>query len=177
MQSKPTFTHNLFHYPHQQGWMLESGLWLFLLSRQLKYAREGVSHGGLGLLTKHRKRERLRTLLDMLKDLKTLVGRTVFCQSSLLAEDIVRWLWCMHVCLSSYFSPTCSKERMQSWRSYLRYVLWWAWFAIGVGDLWCLPDFVVLTVYCDVTTVDREIFAIKIFLSTRGATKIKCAKN
>ena len=30
---------------------------------------------------------------------------------------------------------------------------------------------------CDVTTVDREIFAIKIFLSARGTTKIKRAKN
>lgn len=40
---------------------------------QLKLAREGVSHGGLGLLAKHRKRERLRALLEILKTLKTLV--------------------------------------------------------------------------------------------------------
>ena len=42
--------------------------------RQLKIAREGVSHGGLGLLAKHRKRERLRALLDILRTLKTLVS-------------------------------------------------------------------------------------------------------
>lgn len=40
--------------------------------RSLKSAREGVSQGGLGLLGKHRKRERLRSLLDILKTLKTL---------------------------------------------------------------------------------------------------------
>ena len=40
---------------------------------QLRLAREGVSHGGLGLLAKHRKRERLRALLDILRTLKTLV--------------------------------------------------------------------------------------------------------
>ena len=42
--------------------------------RSLKSAREGVSQGGLGLLGKHRKRERLKTLLDILKTLKTLVS-------------------------------------------------------------------------------------------------------
>lgn len=41
---------------------------------QLKLAREGVSHGGLGLLAKHRKRERLRALLDIMRALKTLVS-------------------------------------------------------------------------------------------------------
>ncbi len=41
---------------------------------QLRLAREGVSHGGLGLLAKHRKRERLRSLLDILRTLKTLVS-------------------------------------------------------------------------------------------------------
>ena len=41
--------------------------------RLLKNAKEGVSHGGLGLLAKHRKRERLRTLLEILRALKTLV--------------------------------------------------------------------------------------------------------
>lgn len=41
---------------------------------QLKQAREGVSHGGLGLLAKHRKRERLRALLEILRTLKTLVS-------------------------------------------------------------------------------------------------------
>jgi hypothetical protein len=40
--------------------------------RSLKSARQGVSHGGLGLLGKHRKRERLHSLLDILKTLKTL---------------------------------------------------------------------------------------------------------
>jgi hypothetical protein len=40
----------------------------------LKTAKEGVSHGGLGLLAKHRKRERLRALLDILRTLKTLVN-------------------------------------------------------------------------------------------------------
>ena len=44
---------------------------------QLKLAREGVSHGGLGLLAKHRKRERLRALLDILKTLKTLVSEGI----------------------------------------------------------------------------------------------------
>lgn len=62
VQSKPAFTILIYA----------------LITRQLKYAREGVSHGGLGLLTKHRKRERLRTLLDLLKTLKTLVGEIVF---------------------------------------------------------------------------------------------------
>ena len=37
-------------------------------------AKEGVSHGGLGLLAKHRKRERLKVLLDVLKTFKTLVS-------------------------------------------------------------------------------------------------------
>ena len=46
---------------------------------QLKLAREGVSHGGLGLLAKHRKRERLRALLDILKTLKTLVSACPVC--------------------------------------------------------------------------------------------------
>lgn len=41
---------------------------------QLKLAREGVSHGGLGLLAKHRKRERLHALLEIFKTLKTLVS-------------------------------------------------------------------------------------------------------
>jgi hypothetical protein len=40
--------------------------------RSLKSARQGVSHGGLGLLGKHRKRERLHSLVDILKTLKTL---------------------------------------------------------------------------------------------------------
>ncbi|XP_064402332.1 syndetin-like isoform X2 [Halichondria panicea] len=40
--------------------------------RQLTEARKGVSHGGLGLLAKHRRRERLRALLDILRTLKTL---------------------------------------------------------------------------------------------------------
>eukprot|EP00731_Ephydatia_muelleri_P034617 Em0068g12a len=40
--------------------------------RQLKHAKEGVSHGGLELLAKHRKRERLRAMLDTLQSLKTL---------------------------------------------------------------------------------------------------------
>ena len=42
--------------------------------RHLRHAMEGVSHGGLGLLAKHRKRERLKTLLDILRTLKTLVS-------------------------------------------------------------------------------------------------------
>ena len=37
-------------------------------------AKEGVSHGGLGLLAKHRKRERLKVLLDVLKTFRTLVS-------------------------------------------------------------------------------------------------------
>ena len=87
-----------------------------LITRQLKYAREGVSHGGLGLLTKHRKRERLRTLLDLLKTLKTLVGEIVFCQSSLFAEDIGRWLWYIHISVSLLFCrhtflPLVAKNR------------------------------------------------------------------
>ena len=35
--------------------------------RQLHIAKEGVSHSGLGLLAKHRKRERLKVLLDVLR--------------------------------------------------------------------------------------------------------------
>ena len=42
--------------------------------RQLRMAKEGVSHGGLGLLAKHRKRERLKVLLDVLKTFRTLVS-------------------------------------------------------------------------------------------------------
>ena len=45
----------------------------FVYCRSLKSAREGVSQGGLGLLGKHRKRERLRSLLVILRTLKTLV--------------------------------------------------------------------------------------------------------
>lgn len=48
------------------------------LFRQLKHAREGVSHGGLGLLARHRRRQRLKAMLDVLKSLKTLV-RTCTC--------------------------------------------------------------------------------------------------
>jgi hypothetical protein len=40
--------------------------------RSLKSAQEGVSQGGLGLLGKHRKRERLRSMLEILRTLKTL---------------------------------------------------------------------------------------------------------
>ena len=43
-----------------------------------------MSHGGLGLLAKHRKRERLRALLEILKTLKTLVRREV-CSVPLIA--------------------------------------------------------------------------------------------
>ena len=46
----------------------------YITSRQLTEARKGVSHGGLGLLAKHRRRERLRALLDILRTLKTLVS-------------------------------------------------------------------------------------------------------
>ena len=42
--------------------------------RQLRMAKEGVSLGGLGLLAKHRKRERLNYLLEILKTFKTLVS-------------------------------------------------------------------------------------------------------
>lgn len=41
--------------------------------RQLKQAREGVSHGGLGLLARHRRRQRIKAMLDIMKTLKTLV--------------------------------------------------------------------------------------------------------
>lgn len=40
--------------------------------RQLRMAKEGVSSGGLGLLAKHKKRERLKVLLEVLKKFKTL---------------------------------------------------------------------------------------------------------
>ena len=42
--------------------------------RQLRMAKEGVSLGGLGLLAKHRKRERLNYLLEILRTFKTLVS-------------------------------------------------------------------------------------------------------
>ena len=48
-------------------------LWIDLLFRQLRMAKEGVSSGGLGLLAKHKKRERLKVLLEVLKKFKTLV--------------------------------------------------------------------------------------------------------
>lgn len=47
---------------------------MFCVQRQLKQAREGVSHGGLGLLARHRRRQRLKALLDIMKTLKTLVS-------------------------------------------------------------------------------------------------------
>ena len=37
-------------------------------------AKQGVSHGGLGVLAKHRKRQRLNSVLSTLRTLKTLVG-------------------------------------------------------------------------------------------------------
>ena len=36
-------------------------------------AKQGVSHGGLGVLAKHRKRQRLNSVLSTLRTLKTLV--------------------------------------------------------------------------------------------------------
>ena len=64
--------------------------------------------------------------------------------------------FCLFASLSSHFPPDCSKEQTQSWRSYLRFVLWWTWFvivlcpamgsghdtrdAIGLVDLWCWSD-------------------------------------
>lgn len=48
-----------------------------LFFRQLKHAREGVSHGGLGLLARHRRRQRLKAMLEVLKSLKTLVHTVV----------------------------------------------------------------------------------------------------
>ena len=53
--------------------------------RSLRSAREGVSQGGLGLLGKHRKRERLRSLLDILRTLKTLVWYT---SSAVIVVDL-----------------------------------------------------------------------------------------
>ena len=47
---------------------------LFFSLRQLRNAKEGVSSGGLGLLAKHKKRERLKVLLEVLKKFKTLVS-------------------------------------------------------------------------------------------------------
>ena len=54
-------------------------LYMYNVSRQLKHAREGVSHGGLGLLARHRRRQRLKAMLDILKSLKTLVHCTSTC--------------------------------------------------------------------------------------------------
>lgn len=42
--------------------------------RSLTMARQGVSHGGLGVLAKHRKRQRLNSVLLTLRTLKTLVS-------------------------------------------------------------------------------------------------------
>ncbi len=52
---------------------IKHALYLYIFIRQLKHAREGVSHGGLGLLARHRRRQRLKAMLDVLKSLKTLV--------------------------------------------------------------------------------------------------------
>ena len=52
--------------------------------RQLKHAREGVSHGGLGLLARHRRRQRLKAMLDILKSLKTLVHHYCSCSYSII---------------------------------------------------------------------------------------------
>ena len=60
-------------YKHDRVLML---LYMYNVSRQLKHAREGVSHGGLGLLARHRRRQRLKAMLDILKSLKTLVHCT-----------------------------------------------------------------------------------------------------
>ena len=56
--------------------------------RQLKQAREGVSHGGLGLLARHRRRQRIKAMLDIMKTLKTLVCLLLVKYFSLLAYQI-----------------------------------------------------------------------------------------
>lgn len=58
--------------------------------RQLKQAREGVSHGGLGLLARHRRRQRLKAMLDIMKTLKTLVCLllAVYLLSTYLSDDV-----------------------------------------------------------------------------------------
>jgi len=44
-------------------------------------AKQGVSHGGLGVLAKHRKRQRLNSVLSTLRTLKTLVRSITGCSS------------------------------------------------------------------------------------------------
>ena len=44
------------------------------MCRSLTMAKQGVSHGGLGVLAKHRKRQRLNSVLSTLRTLKTLVS-------------------------------------------------------------------------------------------------------
>ena len=73
---------------------------------QLKLAQEGVSHGGLGLLAKHRKRERLRALLDILRTLKTLVSKKRFyCVIKILVKYIfvICFSFFLFVCFSFFF--------------------------------------------------------------------------
>ena len=45
------------------------------LSRLLSDAERGVSAGGLGLLVKHKRRQKLKLLLDVLRKFRTLVRK------------------------------------------------------------------------------------------------------
>ena len=57
-----------------------------------------MSHGGLGLLAKHRKRERLKVLLDIMKTLKTLVCVTQSC--------VIAYAVCMYTACNRYIYIT-----------------------------------------------------------------------
>ena len=65
---------------------------MYNVFRQLKHAREGVSHGGLGLLARHRRRQRLKAMLDILKSLKTLVH----CTSTFYYNVDLHQILCTH---------------------------------------------------------------------------------
>ena len=75
-----------------------------LLQRQLKQAREGVSHGGLGLLSRHRRRQRLKAMLDIMKTLKTLVCLSPFYYTML----------CMYIYRGVHIYLHYSKELMHA---------------------------------------------------------------
>ncbi len=67
---------------------------LLYMYRQLTEAKKGVSHGGLVLLANHRKRERLRILLDILRTLKTLVSYKKLLNIVNLIKHSVATHWC-----------------------------------------------------------------------------------
>ena len=82
--------------------------------RQLKHAREGVSHGGLGLLARHRRRQRLKAMLDILRSLKTLVCMYIFATLHELRTYVYMYVYyaIVSIMVINYDVLVCSKELM-----------------------------------------------------------------